>query len=177
MDTKTTNSQNEGAPQKQLRAWGTLIPFPSAFTITPFINRWRGGGMLAESPPLSINEALRPANSENPYKMSAVTAYAPLLTRTPQVWIRGKLWHATRLSCCIPVARGPRRHRSRGGGDYASLAFTKIVETNLRGGKSIINPSEKGFLRAGNPQKSGVFPMYVCMYVWSSHIAEYGSTG
>ena len=21
------------------------------------------------------------------------------------------------------------------------------------------------------------FPMYVCMYVWSSHIAEYGSTG
>ena len=30
-------------------------------------------------------------------------------------------------------------------------------------------------LQAGCPARW--FSMYVCMYVWSSHIAEYGSTG
>ena len=35
--------------------------------------------------------------------MSTVTAYAHLLTRTHRVWIRGKLWHTTRLICRIPV--------------------------------------------------------------------------
>ena len=35
--------------------------------------------------------------------MSTLKAYAPLLTCTPQGWIRGKLWHATRLSCHILI--------------------------------------------------------------------------
>ena len=30
--------------------------------------------------------------------------------------------------------------------------------------------------RLGGKEKKNV-DMYVCMYVWSSHIAEYGSTG
>ena len=42
------------------------------------------------------------------------------------------------------------------GGGYTSLVFTKTVETNLRGGQSIINPSGEGFLRAANPRNSSV---------------------
>ena len=106
MDPNTTNTQNEGAPQEQLRSWGTLILFPSAFTCIhhhPVHQSVGGGGGARAAPPLLVNKALRPANSETFETMSAVTAYAPVLTRTSQVWIRGKFWHATRLSCRIPV--------------------------------------------------------------------------
>ena len=91
--------------------------------------------------------------------MSAVTAYAPLLTRTPQVWIRGKLSRATHLSCRITVKVVV--DTGAGGGNYALLAITKTVETNLLGGQSIISPSGKGFLRAAKPRNSGVSPMEV----------------
>ena len=48
MDTNTTMARNEGALQEYLRSWGILIPFPSTFSITVFINReW--GGMTVES--------------------------------------------------------------------------------------------------------------------------------
>ena len=91
--------------------------------------------------------------------MSAMKAFAPLLTRTPQVWIRGRLWHATRLSCRIPVE--VLVDTGAGGGNYTSLNFTKTVQTNLWGGRALINPAGKGSLRAANPKDSAVPPMEV----------------
>ena len=91
--------------------------------------------------------------------MSAVTAFAPLFTRIPQVWIRRKLWHADRLSCRVLVE--VLVDTEAGGGNYTSLTFTKTVQTNLRGGRSIIGSAGKGFLRAANPRNSGVSPMEV----------------
>ena len=91
--------------------------------------------------------------------MSAMTAFAPLLTRAPQVWIRGKLWHATRLICHVPVE--VLVDTEAVGGNYTSLAFAKTVETNLWEGKSIISSAGKGFLRAANPRNSGDSPMEV----------------
>ena len=103
--------------------------------------------------------APRLANNGTPDAMSAVTAFAPLLTRTPQVWIRGKLWHATRLSCRVPVE--VLVDTGAGGGDYISLAFTETVQTNLWGGKAIISSAGKGFLRAARPKDSAIPPMEV----------------
>ena len=148
MDPKTTKIRNEGAPQEH-----------SIRTHHHPVHQSVVGRDARRAPPLSVNEALRPANSKTPDTMSTVTAYDPLLTRALQVWIRGKLWHATRLSCRIPVEVLVDTEAE--GGNYASLAFTKTVETNLRGGQSIINPSRKGFLRAANPRNSGVSPMKV----------------
>ena len=91
--------------------------------------------------------------------MSVVTAFAPLLTRTPQVWIQGRLWHATRLSCRVPVE--VLVDTGAGGGDYTSLAFTKTIQTNLWGGRSIISSAGKGLLRAANPRNSRVCLMEV----------------
>ena len=103
--------------------------------------------------------APRLANNGPPDTMSAVTAFAPLLTRTPHVWIRGKLWHATRLSCRVPVE--VLVDTGAGGGNYASLVFMKTVQTNLWGGKAIISSAGKGFLRAANPKGSAIPPMEV----------------
>ena len=103
--------------------------------------------------------APRLANNGTPDTMSAVTALAPLLTRTPQVWIRGKLWHATRLSCRVPVE--VLVDTGAGGGNYTSLAFMETVQTNLWGGKAIISSAGKGFLRAANPKDSAIPPMEV----------------
>ena len=99
---KAPTIRNEGAIQEHLRSWGILISFPSALPITPFITRWWEGNAKGV-PLLPMNEALQPANNKTPDTMSTVAAYAPLLTRTPQVSIRGKLWYATRLSCRIPI--------------------------------------------------------------------------
>ena len=60
-----------------------------------------------------------------------------------------------RLSVSVLVDTGA------GGGNYTSLSFTKTVEGHLHGGRSIINPSGKGFLRAANPRDSDVSPMEV----------------
>ena len=103
--------------------------------------------------------APRLANNGTPDTMSAVIAFASLLTRTPQGWIRGKLWHATRLSCRVPVE--VLVDSGVGGGNYASLAFIETVQTNLWGGKAIISSAGKGFLRAANPKDSAIPPMEV----------------
>ena len=99
------------------------------------------------------------ANNCTPDTMSAVIAFAPLLTRTPQVWIRGKLWHATRLSCRVPVE--VLVDTGAGGGNYASLSFMETVQTNMWGGKVIISSAGKGFLRAVNPKDSAIPPIEV----------------
>ena len=112
-------------------------------------------GEEAEGAPI----APRLVNSEPPETMSTVTAFDPLLTRTPQVWIRGRLWHATRLSCRVRVE--VLVDRGAGAGSYTSLTFTKTVQTNLSGGRSIISSAGKGLLRAANPRNSGVSPMEV----------------
>ena len=40
--------------------------------------------------------------------------------------------------------------------------------------RSVGQPAARYFAVIG---EKGVHSMYVCMYVWSSHVAEYGSTG
>ena len=112
-------------------------------------------GREAEGAPI----APRVVKSETPDTMSVVTAFAPLLTRTPQVWIQGRLRHATRRSCRVPVE--VLVDTGAGGGNYTSLAFTKTVQTNLWGGRSIISSAGKGLLRAANPRNSRVCPMEV----------------
>ena len=80
------------------------------------------GGYASGVSHLPVNEALQPAN-ETPHGMPAVAAYAPLLTHTPQVWVRGKLWHAIHLSCRIPI--GVLVNTGAGGG---ALRVTSLHE-------------------------------------------------
>ena len=115
------------------------------------------GGNASEVPPLPVNKALHPANNETHHTMSAVTAYAPLLTvypkYGPEVSFRSKP-----VSAAVSRLRSSSTQEPRGG-DYAPLVFTETVETNLRGEHSIMNPSRKGFLRLANPRNSDVYPI------------------
>ena len=156
-DPKTNKTQNEGAPQKQLHSWGTILTISFSTDHHP-VYQLVVGGDAGGAP---VDEAIRPANSDTLDMMSEVTAYAPLLARTPQVWIRGKLWHATRLSFHVPVE--VLVDTGAWGGKYTSLliVFTKAIETNPQGGKSIISSAAKGFLRAAIPRNSDVAPMEV----------------
>ena len=117
-----------------------------------------------------VPELSRPENSETPDTMSAVTAFTPLLIRTPQDWIRGNLWHATRLSCRVPVGV---LDDIGAGGNYSSQAFTKTFQNNLRGGKSIISSAGKEFLRADNTRNSGVSPMFLLLFHTFSVLVAY----
>ena len=106
------------------------------------------GVLVADSPDITTDE------------VSAVAdAAAPLHTRASQVWIVAKVWHPTRLSHRVPVE--VLVDTGAGGGNYTSLSFTKTVEGHLHEGRSIINSSGKGFLRAANPRDSDVSPMEV----------------
>ena len=48
-----------------------------------------------------------------------------------------------------------------GGGGLRVTSLHETVETNLRGGQSIINPAGKGLLQTANPRNGDVFPMEV----------------
>ena len=127
----------------------------SAHTNHHLVHQSTVGGEEAERVPIAPGLV----NSETSDTISAVTTFAPLLTRTPQVWIRGRLWHATRLSCRVPVK--VLVDTGAGGRNYTSLTFTKTVQTNLWGGRPIISSAGKVLLRAANPRNSGVSPMEV----------------
>ena len=89
--------------------------------------------------------------------MPAMTAFAPLLARTSQVWIRGKLWHATRLSCRVPVE--VLTDTEVGGGTYTSLVSHRPFRPAFGEGNQLSIQLEKGFSEQLTPQ-TAEFPQW-----------------
>lgn len=76
-----------------------------------------------------------------------------------QVWVKAVVWHPTKvnLRMTIVVLLDTRA----GGGNYASAAFIKSVETTARNGQDIVNKRGRGLLTAANPLDSQVPPMNI----------------
>ena len=145
MNPTPTKARNEGASKEQLRYWGTLIPFPFALTITPFITRWWG------RMPGTLSRRSTPTGEQRNPRYDARgdgLRYHP--NPYPQVWIRGKLWHATRLSCRVPIE--VLVDTGAAGGNYASRAFTKTAETNVWGGYQSLTQLGKDFFEQPTPE-------------------------
>ena len=69
------------------------------------------------------------------------------------------VWNPHPVSCRTPVR--VLIDTGAGGGNYASEAFIKTVESASMGGRSIVTSTGNGSLRAANPRISKALPMEI----------------
>lgn len=76
-----------------------------------------------------------------------------------QVWVRGIVWHPTKISLRLSVT--VLVDTGAGGGNYASQKFIHAVESSFHQEGTIISAAGKGVLSAANPADSNVPPMNI----------------